>query len=149
MAADAEQRLRAYVEYFRDLGIHDFYRRGEPVAIEAAEATVVAILPSPEPPPPVVPEPASVPAAAPLHYHLEESAIPKLVSFNDLAPLPRVRIAVPERAGALQAIRDEIGDCTRCPLAYAGRRNIVFGEGNPAARLMFVGEGPGADEDAS
>jgi DNA polymerase len=145
MAADTEQRLRAYVEYFRDLGIHDFYRRGEPVAIEAAEAAVVAVLPSPEPPPPAVPEPA----AAPPHYHSEESAIPKLVSFNDLAPLPRVRIAVTERAGALQAIREEIGDCTRCPLAYAGRRNIVFGEGNPAARLMFVGEGPGADEDAS
>ena len=47
------------------------------------------------------------------------------------------------------AIQEEIGDCTRCPLAYAGRRKIVFGDGDANARLMFVGEGPGADEDAS
>ncbi|MCA1961802.1 MAG: uracil-DNA glycosylase [Desulfomonile sp.] len=49
-------------------------------------------------------------------------------------------------AGGLEAIRDELGDCTRCPLS-ATRRTIVFGEGDPHARLMFVGEGPGADED--
>jgi DNA polymerase len=47
---------------------------------------------------------------------------------------------------ALQLIRDEIGDCTRCPL-HLGRHKIVFGDGDPAARLMFVGEGPGVDED--
>jgi DNA polymerase len=51
------------------------------------------------------------------------------------------------RAAALQALRGEIGDCTRCTLA-AGRHNLVFGDGDPNARLMFVGEGPGADEDA-
>ncbi len=76
-----------------------------------------------------------------------EPAIPKLVSFDDLAPLPESRVAAEEKAGALVAIREEIGDCTRCPLAYAGRRSIVFGDGDPNARLMFVGEGPGADED--
>jgi uracil-DNA glycosylase family 4 len=43
--------------------------------------------------------------------------------------------------------REEIGDCTRCKLA-GGRKTIVFGSGSPAAGLMFVGEGPGADEDA-
>ena len=47
---------------------------------------------------------------------------------------------------SLEAIRAELGDCVRCPL-HKGRRNIVFGEGNPHARLMFIGEGPGADED--
>jgi DNA polymerase len=47
----------------------------------------------------------------------------------------------------LQSIRDDIGDCTRCKLATLGRRQIVFGVGNPDADLMFVGEGPGADED--
>ena len=46
----------------------------------------------------------------------------------------------------LAVIRADIGDCTRCKL-HAGRTNIVFGVGNPDARLMFVGEGPGADED--
>ncbi len=50
------------------------------------------------------------------------------------------------RADALAAIRADIGDCTRCKL-HAGRTNLVFGVGNPEARLMFVGEGPGADED--
>jgi uracil-DNA glycosylase len=48
---------------------------------------------------------------------------------------------------ALAALRDEIGDCRRCKLC-AQRTNIVFGVGNPTAKLMFVGEGPGADEDA-
>ena len=48
---------------------------------------------------------------------------------------------------ALAAIRAEIGDCTRCKLHGLGRRQIVFGVGNPQADLMFVGEAPGADED--
>ncbi len=159
MAGDAEQQLRAYVEYFRDLGIHDFYRSGEPLAIEVVEQVDAAV--SVEPLPvvlkvaPIAPVAPSAHSAVPVlsvvqaSRSFEEPAIPKLISFNDLAPLPQIRIAVPERAAALQAIREEIGDCTRCPLAYAGRHNIVFGDGDPAARLMFVGEGPGADEDAS
>ena len=48
---------------------------------------------------------------------------------------------------ALRAIRDDLGDCQRCKLAK-GRKRIVFGQGSPNARLMFVGEAPGADEDA-
>jgi len=50
-------------------------------------------------------------------------------------------------ADALAAIRADIGDCTRCKLHTLGRRQIVFGVGNPNADLMFVGEAPGADED--
>ncbi len=54
----------------------------------------------------------------------------------------------PSDPGAsLAALRDEIGDCRRCKLCE-GRTNIVFGVGDPKAKLMFVGEGPGADEDA-
>jgi uracil-DNA glycosylase len=49
-------------------------------------------------------------------------------------------------AAALVAIREEIGDCRRCRLA-SGRHTIVFGQGNPQAELMFVGEAPGAEED--
>ena len=49
---------------------------------------------------------------------------------------------------ALTAIRLDIGDCTRCALHALGRRQVVFGTGNPDADLMFVGEAPGADEDA-
>jgi len=75
--------------------------------------------------------------------------MPKPVSFDDLAPLPLQIIPPADRAAALEAVRAEIGDCTRCPLAYAGRHNIVFADGDPNARLMFIGEGPGADEDAS
>ncbi len=47
----------------------------------------------------------------------------------------------------LQAIREDIGDCTRCKLHTLGRQQVVFGVGNPEADLMFVGEAPGADED--
>jgi DNA polymerase len=50
-------------------------------------------------------------------------------------------------SGALLALREEIGECSRCKLA-GGRNKLVFGVGRPDAELMFVGEGPGADEDA-
>jgi DNA polymerase len=147
MAGDVE-RLRAYVEYFRDLGVHDFYRWGEPVFSEIA-ANVAAVeavaerLPERTVPVPVVAAPVS---AKP---DFLEPPIAKLVSFDNLVPLPEVRVSVAEKAEALRAIQEDIGDCTRCPLAYAGRRKIVFADGDPNARLMFVGEGPGADEDAS
>jgi len=48
---------------------------------------------------------------------------------------------------ALKAIREHLGDCTRCKLHTLGRKQIVYGVGNPSADLMFVGEAPGADED--
>jgi DNA polymerase len=147
MQGEGESPVRAWVDYFRDLGVHDFYRRGERGAVTAVEAedepvVSIAAVESAEAPiesvtaPVQVPESLSVPPAL------------KLISFNTLAPLPARPVPVAERAGALQAIQEEIGDCTRCPLAYAGRHKIVFGDGSPAARLMFVGEGPGADEDA-
>jgi len=52
----------------------------------------------------------------------------------------------PEARASLEDIRADLGDCQRCGLA-GGRKNIVFGQGNPRAELMFVGEAPGADED--
>ena len=52
-----------------------------------------------------------------------------------------------DRPTALRLIREEIGDCTRCRLHKQGRKQIVFGVGNPNAELMFIGEAPGADED--
>ncbi|HYL91969.1 MAG TPA: uracil-DNA glycosylase [Alphaproteobacteria bacterium] len=58
-----------------------------------------------------------------------------------------VMSAIHDKPGALHAIREDIGDCTRCRL-HKGRTNIVFGVGNVNADLMFVGEGPGVDEDA-
>ena len=65
---------------------------------------------------------------------------------------PERRTAEPDRSQPtvklplLEAVRSEIGECTRCKL-HKGRTNIVFGVGNPEARLMFVGEAPGEDED--
>ena len=50
------------------------------------------------------------------------------------------------RAATLDQLRDAIGDCRRCKLS-SGRTHLVFGVGNPNAELMFVGEGPGRDED--
>jgi DNA polymerase len=46
----------------------------------------------------------------------------------------------------LEAVREELGECTRCPLSR-GRQSIVFGEGNPCADILFVGEAPGSEED--
>jgi DNA polymerase len=52
----------------------------------------------------------------------------------------------PHKASSLEEIRRELGECTRCKL-HSHRRHLVFGVGNPEARLVFVGEGPGEDED--
>lgn len=51
-----------------------------------------------------------------------------------------------QKTTALKALREEIGDCHRCKLSK-GRKNIVFGEGSADAEIMFIGEGPGEDED--
>lgn len=66
------------------------------------------------------------------------------VSHRGGAALP----VMDSRDPSLEAIREDIGDCRRCKL-HEHRKTIVFGEGDPRARLVFVGEGPGADEDAS
>jgi uracil-DNA glycosylase len=142
MAGQAEQQLRAYVEYLRDMGVHDFYRQGKPVVAAIPEVPSVSVESA------VVVEPLEE-TLVPSRPAFLEPPIAKLESFDDLAPLPESRVAPAHKAEALLAIKEEIGDCTRCPLAYAGRRTIVFGDGDPNARLMFVGEGPGADEDTS
>jgi DNA polymerase len=87
------------------------------------------------------PTTSSIPKA----FFAEESAIKTRKTFQ----APEIGSVVPagERTAALQMIRDEIGDCTRCAL-HKGRNKLVFADGSPTARLMFVGEGPGADEDA-
>ncbi len=63
-------------------------------------------------------------------------------------PNPKeVKPTTPEAQRQLQKIRAELGECTRCHL-HKTRKNLVFGDGNPEASVMFVGEAPGADEDA-
>jgi DNA polymerase len=63
------------------------------------------------------------------------------------APAPASPAPPGKPGGELPAIRADIGECTRCKLHRLGRRQIVFGVGNPHANLMFVGEAPGRDED--
>src|SRR5271165_4257817 len=115
---ELEQAIQARIRYYRDLGVYDLYRRGESTTESAPELESVSVTDiEPEPP---------IPA--------RKSTPPVLDPAAD-------------RSAALQAIRDDIGDCARCPLAFQGRHSIVFGDGDPNARLMFIGEGPGADED--
>ena len=64
-----------------------------------------------------------------------------------VSPEPAVIAVSRNAAEALAAVRADIGDCTRCKLHTMGRKQVVFGVGNPEADLMFVGEAPGADED--
>lgn len=157
-------QLRAYVEYYRDLGVLDFYRTGDAVerndrvselvaGFASSPTAASARLGGPEMPPPL-----SEPVAACAVEAGPSVSVGSSLSFADLdvakpiplnapASLPAVQVAPADRATALSALRQEIGDCTRCPLAYAGRRTIVFADGDPSARLMFIGEGPGADED--
>jgi DNA polymerase len=66
-------------------------------------------------------------------------------AVKDTLPVSKTIALAPVEA--LAAIRADIGDCTRCKLHTQGRTQVVFGAGNPAAQLMFVGEAPGADED--
>jgi len=108
-----KQQLAARVNYYREMGIYDFYRR--PVQ-EGAEMTATE---------------SDEEVSA---FHAIEQSSAKLPIIQD-------------KPAALKKIRADIGDCTRCRL-HKGRTNLVFGVGNPNAELMFVGEGPGADEDA-
>src|SRR5512142_2419030 len=69
------------------------------------------------------------------------------IAASESKPMPKKLPVMQDRPAALKFIREELGDCTRCKLHKQGRKQIVFGVGNPDAELMFVGEGPGADED--
>jgi uracil-DNA glycosylase family 4 len=165
-----EQQLRAYVDYLRDMGIYDLYRRNDPQVLlpeglrekllaatqpmSAAKAAALVPRVAATVPPVALPvarkaTPTAVVVANEPPPSALYTSMPKPPHFDTLAVLPTQPIAAADRAAALDAVRAEIGDCTRCPLAYAGRHTIVFADGDPNARLMFVGEGPGADEDTS
>jgi uracil-DNA glycosylase family 4 len=121
------ERLR----YYNELGIYDFYRRGASAAVEATPAENTF---QPE----MDGEMTSRSTAAKVLPPDED-----LLVIAD--PKPESGIIDPIRA--LKLIREDIGDCTRCVLHKQGRKQIVFGVGNPKADLMFIGEAPGADED--
>jgi uracil-DNA glycosylase family 4 len=127
MASSLDPQLRRAladrVRYYNDLGIYEFYRR--PMESSGDKLTNVARAPSP----------ARVQVSA------------SEISVENLETRQVRNSVAPDPVSALRLIREDIGDCTRCRLHKQGRKQIVFGVGNPNAELMFVGEAPGADED--
>jgi DNA polymerase len=145
------QELAARLEFYRELGIYDFYRRAVPGGDVDAPASGE---PAPEPALRAAHVPESRPGPAPAPSTtipaIEENVIPRRITVSDQPVPPLVSfgpaLSAQQRPAALEALRDLIGDCQRCQLAQ-GRNKLVFGVGDPNAQLMFVGEGPGADED--
>src|SRR6267154_5131237 len=118
-----KRALADRIRYYNELGIYDFYRRegSAQIQIESEQR---------EP----LPKTKAVSLIAD-----KQKANAKPDSTSSLVQV--------DAAQALVAIREDIGDCTRCRLHKQGRKQIVFGVGNPHAELMFIGEAPGADED--
>lgn len=77
---------------------------------------------------------------------VEEIHVPRPSQTAPLAGEARLYGEDSAEGKQLEAIREELGECTRCPLSR-GRQSIVFGEGNPCADILFVGEAPGSEED--
>jgi len=77
---------------------------------------------------------------------VRREVVEQLRFFSDLG-VTHLRVPAEEAPQSLEEIRQELGDCQRCKL-WKSRTRIVFGVGNRNADLMFVGEAPGADEDA-
>jgi len=119
-----KRALADRIRYYNELGIYDFYRRETPAFIQLQ---------------PEEREPLPKTKAAAVISESREV----LISPESSMPDP----VQADAAQALLAIREDLGDCTRCRLHKQGRKQIVFGVGNPRAELMFIGEAPGADED--
>jgi DNA polymerase len=115
-----EEELKAHLAFFGELGVTGIRREAE-----WRKRT----------------QPVSAGEHVPLAAPSEPSAPPALEPAALSVPF------FASSAEALASIREDLGDCTRCKLHMLGRRQIVFGVGNPEADLMFVGEAPGADED--
>ncbi|MGO9088160.1 MAG: uracil-DNA glycosylase [Candidatus Sulfotelmatobacter sp.] len=143
---DLRRALAEHLRYFHELGIYDFYRRDlyqrEPRAAEsnAIETTPAELQVPLSPSQPELRDEMAARKSAAVATIAEENI------FDVLTPKPEYGAA--DSKAALKLIREDLGDCTRCKLHQQGRKQIVFGVGNPRADLMFVGEGPGADEDA-
>ena len=127
---ELRRALAERIRYYNELGVYDFYRR-EP--LHAYTDTT---------------ELNSVPAQPELREEMSSRKSAVAVEENIfVASAPKPEYGVGDPVQALRIIREDLGDCTRCVLHKQGRKQIVFGVGNPNAELMFVGEGPGADED--
>jgi len=127
-----KRALAERIHYYNELGIYDFYRR----PATAGTLTDAVDEAQPEQREPMTPRNAAAIAAV---------VTPEENMFEIANPKPESSVEDPVRA--LRVIREDLGDCTRCKLHKQGRKQIVFGVGNPKAELMFIGEAPGADED--
>ena len=145
--AEILQEAREYVRYSAELGIDGIESAGhsiaEPTSLSVEPQTAARIEQTPV-------KAKSTPASQPRTTSAISSTTTSIQSasqdslFTDFAPLPMPAAPVTE---SLEDIWRDIGDCTRCGLCE-GRTQVVNTNGNPKARLMFVGEAPGADEDA-
>ena len=134
---EVQRALVERVRYCHEMGIYDFYRR-DPQLLQLTEAQLAE---------------SAIGSASKSELREEMAARKPAVAvtiaedngFEVASPKPEYGVADP--VAALKLIREDLGDCTRCKL-HKHRTKIVFGVGNPRAELMFVGEGPGADEDA-
>ncbi|MGB6629760.1 MAG: uracil-DNA glycosylase, partial [Terriglobales bacterium] len=142
---ELRRTVAARIRYYNEMGIYDFYRRplsehaGEVAPTIAVDEVGSTILEHTfEPGEEMSPRKAAA-VAMPVAIHDDKNV------FEAIALKPEQSVSDP--AKALKVIREDLGDCTRCVLHKQGRKQIVFGVGNPKAELMFVGEGPGADED--
>ena len=127
--ASLRRALTDRIRYYNELGIYDFYRRGTSTPVEEA-------------PPEEITEPEVREEMTP---RAAKPKPPQEDLLSSAKPKPEAGVADPVQA--LKIIREDLGDCTRCVLHKQGRKQIVFGVGNPHADLMFIGEAPGADED--
>ena len=151
--------LANWLEFYRELGIEEFYRRppGSAAPLPPTRESAPMGADGHQPLPQAARKPGSeetkpVISAAPLVPTLRAGASETVIGAPPIrAPKPSLSLfetPPPKPTGpeTLEQIRADLGDCQRCKLA-GGRKTIVFGEGNPHAELVFVGEGPGADED--
>ena len=134
---DLRRALADRLRYYNELGIYDFYRRESQLASQVVAAELAPEIPTA--PQPELREEMSPRKSAVITKPIDDNVF-ELVT-------PRAEQAVTDPVAALKLVREDLGDCTRCKLHQQGRKQIVFGVGNPHADLMFVGEGPGADED--
>jgi uracil-DNA glycosylase len=143
---ELRRSLAERVRYYHELGIYDFYQRA-PRLSESPEIELTAggAVTAAGPSPPFLASPSEVRE----EMTARKSTVPVVPEEKLLEVISRKpEHGVNDRFAVLKLIREDLGDCTRCKLHQQGRKQIVFGVGNPRAQLMFVGEGPGADEDA-
>jgi uracil-DNA glycosylase len=145
MTENTRADFESWLRYADELGLGPFYRnRAASKSFSSTQPTAQGI----SAPATSTAAPAQFSAAAPRRAPLSPPPAPPPAKVTPLIQVPSGPSLFEERIenDSLERIRADIGDCTRCKL-HKARTNIVFGVGNPKADLVFVGEGPGHDED--